>query len=56
MANEMKRKFLIGLPFFAAWDPVQLVDFNNSSMELRVSKGTVIYDIGRDSSTFYVVR
>lgn len=49
-------EFLGALPFFSKWERVHLVDFNNISEELRVPKGTTIYDIGQSPSTFYVVR
>ena len=44
------------LNFFSAWDRVDLVDYNNSAEEHKVTKGTIIYDIGMDPNTFYVVR
>jgi len=55
--EKMRRlEFLRSLPFFGAWDRVDLLDFNNVSEELQLTKGTTIYDIGQDPSTFYVVR
>lgn len=49
-------EFLSKIPFFAKWDRVNLVDFNNTSEEFKVTKGTTIYDIGMDPNTIYVVR
>lgn len=49
-------EFLRGLPFFSGWDRVDLLDFNNVSEELKLTKGTTIYDIGADPASFYVVR
>ena len=55
--EKMRRlSFLEGLPYFSKWDRVDLLDFNNASEELQLTKGTTIYDIGQDASTFYVVR
>ena len=55
--EKMRRlSFLEGLPYFSKWDRVDLLDFNNSSEELQLTRGTTIYDIGQDASTFYVVR
>ena len=38
------------------WEKEDRFDFNNSADELKLAKGTTIYDIGQDPSTFYVVR
>lgn len=55
--EKMRRlEFLSHLNFFNKWDRVNLVDFNNLSEELKLTQGSTIYDIGQDSSTFYVVR
>jgi hypothetical protein len=56
MEKQRRFEFLSRLPFFSKWDRVALVDFNNVADELKVSKGTTIYDIGMDASTVYVVR
>ena len=55
--EKMRRlEFLENLPFFAGWDRVDLLDFNVASEELQLTKGTTLYDIGQDPSTFYVVK
>jgi len=56
MERHRRLEFLGNLKFFAGWDRVSLVDFNNSSEELKVLQGTIIYDIGQDPTTIYVVR
>ena len=56
MEKQRRFEFLSRLPFFSKWDRVSLVDFNNVAEELKVTKGTTIYDIGMDPSTVYVVR
>lgn len=49
-------KYLSMHPFFGKWQREDRYDFNNLSDELKVTKGTTIYDIGQDPGTFYVVR
>lgn len=55
--EKMRRlEFLANLTFFAAWDRVNLVDFNNFADEIKVKRGEILYDIGMDPETIYVVR
>ena len=49
-------RYLQNHPFFGKWQREDRFDFNNLSDELKVTKGTTIYDIGQDAMTFYVVR
>ena len=56
MEKQRRLEFLSRLPFFSKWDRVSLVDFNNLSEEVTLTKGAVVYDIGQDPETFYVVR
>ena len=41
---------------FNHWDAVDLAEFNNCAEELQLTKGSKIYDIGDETSTFYIVR
>ena len=48
MEKQRRFEFLAKLPFFKKWDRVNLVDFNNVAEDLKVTKGTTVYDIGMD--------
>ena len=56
MERQRRLEFLSSLSLFKSWDRVSLIDFNNHADELKVSKGTTIYNIGQDAETIYVVR
>ena len=49
-------EFLKGLPLFDGWDPVAVSEFNNCASELKLVKGSVLYEIDEDPSAFYIVR
>ena len=56
LLEKMRRlEFLKGLPLFQDWDPVEVSEFNNCVSKLKLAKGSVLYEIDDDPSTFYIV-
>ena len=56
LLEKMRRlEFLKSLPLFEDWDPVEVSEFNNCVSKLKLAKGSVLYEIDEDPSTFYIV-
>mmetsp|Transcript_24946 Transcript_24946/g.33411 ORF Transcript_24946/g.33411 Transcript_24946/m.33411 type:complete len:151 (+) Transcript_24946:745-1197(+) len=56
MERQRRFEFLSNLTFFHSWDRVSLVDLNTMTEEIKLTKGTTVYDIGQDPHTIYVCR
>lgn len=56
LQKSKRQQFLQGLPFFKEWSYIHLIDINAKFSEIKFQPDDIVYDIGRESDTFYILK
>lgn len=56
LQKSKRQQFLQSLAFFREWSYINLIEINAKFSEIKFQPEDIVYDIGREPDTFYILK